>query len=223
MTLQGAVNKTFILLALLLIPAIYIWQMVLKGENTGLLTILMAGGGILGLIVAVVTIFKPSWSPVTAPIYAILEGLVIGALSGYLELRFPGIAIQAAALTFGVAISLLLVYTSRVIKVTQNFRMGIVAATGAVALVYLATFILGFFGIQIPYIHGNGIIGIGFSVVVVVIAALNLVLDFDFIESASASGQAPKYMEWYAAFGLLITLVWLYIEILRLLSKLRSR
>ncbi len=148
---------------------------------------------------------------------------MLGALSAILEARFPGIVIQAVGLTFGTAAALLIVYTSRLIKVTQNFRMGIFAATGGIALVYLATFILGFFGIEVPYIHGSGLIGIGFSVFVVVIAALNLVLDFDFIENASASGQAPKYMEWYGAFGLLVTLIWLYIEILRLLSKLRSR
>lgn len=223
MTLQGTVYKTFILLFLLMLPAAYVWQMFFSGENVALLPIILGGGAIGGLVVALVTIFKKSWSPVTAPIYALLQGAVLGALSAILEARFPGIVIQAVGLTFGTAAALLLVYTSRMIKVTQNFRMGIFAATGGIALVYLATFILGFFGIQIPYIHGSGWIGIGFSVFVVIIAALNLVLDFDFIENASASGQAPKYMEWYGAFGLLVTLIWLYIEILRLLSKLRSR
>lgn len=223
MTLQGTVFKTFVLLFLLMLPAAYVWQMFFSGEDVALLPVILGGGAIGGLIVALITIFKKSWSPVTAPIYALLQGAVLGALSAILEARFPGIVIQAVGLTFGTAAALLLVYTSRLIKVTQNFRMGIFAATGGIALVYLATFILGFFGIEVPYIHGSGLIGIGFSVFVVVIAALNLVLDFDFIENASASGQAPKYMEWYGAFGLLVTLIWLYIEILRLLSKLRSR
>ena len=135
---------------------------------------------------------------------------------------FPGIVIQATALTFGTLFCLLLAYKSGMIKVTENFKLGIIAATGAIALIYFATFILGFFGIPIPFIHDSGPIGIGFSLVVVVIAALNLVLDFDFIEAGAEHG-APKYMEWYGAFGLMVTLIWLYIEFLRLLSKLRSR
>jgi uncharacterized YccA/Bax inhibitor family protein len=167
-------------------------------------------------------VFKKNWAIVTAPLYAVLEGLVLGGLSATFEARFPGIVIQAVGLTFGTLFALLLAYKSGVIKATENFKLGVVAATGGIALVYLAGFVLGFFGVSIPYIHGSGTIGILFSLVVVVIAALNLVLDFDFIESGAASG-APKYMEWYAAFGLLVTLIWLYLEILRLLAKLRSR
>ena len=169
-----------------------------------------------------VTSFKPAWSPYTAPAYALFEGVFLGAISGFFDSMYPGVAIQAVLLTCGTFICLLLAYRSGLIKATENFKLGIVAATGAIGLIYLASFILGMFHIQIPLIHDNGIVGIGFSLVVVVIAALNLVLDFDFIEQGEAKG-APKYMEWYASFGLLVTLVWLYIEILKLLVKLSSR
>jgi uncharacterized YccA/Bax inhibitor family protein len=159
---------------------------------------------------------------VTAPLYGLLEGLVLGSVSAIFELRFPGIAIQAVGLTFGTLVALLLAYRSGLIRVTDKFRLGVVAATGGIALFYLITFVLGFFGVHFNSIYGAGPIGIGFSVFVVIIASLNLVLDFDFIESGARAG-APKYMEWYAAFGLMVTLIWLYLEILRLLSKLRSR
>jgi uncharacterized YccA/Bax inhibitor family protein len=179
-------------------------------------------GLIGGLVVALVTIFKQTWAPVTAPIYALLEGLVIGGISAFAESQFPGIVIQAVGLTFGTLLALLVAYKSRLIQVTDNFRLGVAAATGGILLVYLATFILGFFGVKIPLIHQSGWVGIGFSVFVVIIAALNLVLDFDFIEQGVASG-APRYMEWYAAFGLMVTLIWLYIEILNLLTKIYAR
>ena len=175
-----------------------------------------------GLIVGFVTIFKKEWAPVTSPIYALCEGLFIGGISAIFEVRYPGIVIQAIALTFGTLFCLLTAYKSGMIKVTENFKLGIVAATGAICLIYFVSFIMGFFGASIPMIHSSGPVGIGFSLVVVTIAALNLVLDFDFIEQGSTMGL-PKYMEWYAAFGLVVTLVWLYIEILRLLAKLRSR
>ena len=158
----------------------------------------------------------------TAPIYALLEGLVLGGLSATIELRYPGIAIQAVGLTFGTLFVLLMAYRSGLIKVTQKFRLGIVAATGGIFFFYLAEMLLGFFGIQFTSINGAGPIGIGFSLVIVAIAALNLVLDFDFIEQG-VQVCAPKYMEWYGAFGIIVTLVWLYLEILRLLSKFRSR
>jgi uncharacterized YccA/Bax inhibitor family protein len=183
---------------------------------------LLALGAIGGFITAMVTIFKKTWSPVTAPLYALLEGLVLGAISALLEKVYPGIAIQAVGLTFGVLFCLLFAYSSRMIRVTAKFRLGVVAATGAIAVTYLVDMVLHFFGIQIPFIHQSGFWGIAFSVVVVIIASLNLVLDFDFIESGTQSG-APKYMEWYGAFGLMVTLIWLYLEILRLLSKLRDR
>ena len=160
---------------------------------------------------------------VTAPVYALLEGLVLGSVSAILEVRFPGIAIEAVSLTFGVLVVLLLAYRSGLIRVTDKFRMGVVAATGAIALFYFASFILSFFHVQLfRSAYGSGMIGIGFSVIVVIVASLNLVLDFDFIETGARMG-APKYMEWYGAFGLMVTLIWLYFEILRLLTKLRSR
>jgi uncharacterized YccA/Bax inhibitor family protein len=179
-------------------------------------------GFIGGLVCALVTVFKKEWSPVTAPAYALLEGLALGAFSSILELRFPGIAIESVSLTFGTLLVLLLAYRSGLIPVTQKLRLGIVAATGAVMLFYLLQFGLGFFGVHFTSINGSGPIGIGFSLIVVGIAALNLVLDFDFIENGVRMG-APKYMEWYGAFGLMVTLVWLYLEILRLLTKIRGR
>jgi uncharacterized YccA/Bax inhibitor family protein len=169
-----------------------------------------------------VTIFKKTWAPVTAPIYALLEGLVLGGLSAVFELKYPGIAMQAVGLTFGTLFVMLLAYKSGLIKVTQKFRMGVVAATGGIMVFYLIEMLLGFFGIQFTTINGAGPIGIAVSLFIVAIAALNLVLDFDFVEQGVAAG-VPKYMEWYAAFGIIVTLVWLYLEILTLLSKLRSR
>jgi len=227
MTLQGTVNKTFIMMALLLIAASFTWKMFFsaadQAEGTRAVMYWMIGGVIGGLIVALITIFKKTAAPITAPIYAILEGLFLGGLSSFMEARFPGIVIQAVALTFGTLFSLLFLYKSRIIKPTENFKLGVVAATGGILLVYLATMILRLFGVgYISFIHGSGTVGILFSLFVVVIAALNLVLDFDFIETGSSQG-APKYMEWYGAFGLMVTLVWLYIEILRLLAKLQSR
>lgn len=221
MTIQGTVNKTFLLLLILLAPALYTWQKFYAGDADAVAGLLVLGI-VGGLIAALICVFKKSWAPVLAPLYAVFEGLVLGGISAQFEQKFPGIVIQSVGLTFGVLLALLLAYTSRLIKVTQNFRLGIVAATGGIALFYLVTMVLSFFGIQIPYIHESGWVGIGFSLFVVMIAALNLVLDFDFIESGAAAG-APKYMEWYGAFGLLVTLVWLYLEILRLLAKTRSR
>ena len=158
----------------------------------------------------------------TAPLYALAEGLFLGGVSSLFEARFPGIVMQAVLLTFGTLFALLMAYRSGLVRATENFKLGVVAATGGIALVYLATIVLGFFGIGIPYIHESGLVGIGFSLFVVVVAALNLVLDFDFIETGVEQG-APKYMEWYGAFGLMVTRVWLYIEFLRLLAKLQSR
>ncbi len=221
MTLQGAVNKTLILLGLCLATAFYGWSQYFAG-NTQISLMLAVGGAAGGFVVGLVTSFKPAWSPVSAPIYSLLEGLFLGGFSALMEHRYPGIVIQAVGLTFTVMFALLFVYKTGMIKVTQNFRLGIAAATGGIALFYLVSFLLSFAGIRIPYVHESGLIGIGFSVFVIVIAALNLVLDFDFIEGGVASGS-PKFMEWYAAFGLMVTLVWLYIEIVRLLAKLRSR
>jgi uncharacterized YccA/Bax inhibitor family protein len=216
------VNKTGILVICSVATAAWTWNLFLNARSPEAVMPLGLLGMIGGLIVAVVTIFKKTWAPITAPLYALLEGLVLGSVSAMFEVRFKGIAIQSVGLTFGTLIALLLVYRSGLIKVTDNFRLGVVAATGGIALFYVATMILGFFGVRFPSIYGAGPLGIGISVFVVIIAALNLVLDFDFIESGARQG-APKYMEWYAAFGLMVTLIWLYLEILRLMSKLRSR
>jgi len=222
MTLNGTVNKTGVLLLLCVITAAFAWMQVSSPAGVANTGIYVWGGAIGGLVLALVTTFKKTWAPVTAPLYALVEGFFLGAISAMFEQRFPGIVFQAVLLTFGTLFALLFAYRSGLIKATENFKLGVVAATGGIFLVYLATIVLGFFGINIPMIHDNGIVGIGFSLFVVVIAALNLVLDFDFIETGVEQG-APKYMEWYGAFGLMVTLVWLYIEFLRLLSKLQSR
>jgi uncharacterized YccA/Bax inhibitor family protein len=223
MTLNGAVNKTGILLLLAVLTAAFAWSQIefTPQGPVGAMPYL-AGGAIGGLVLALVTVFKKEWSPVTAPLYAIVEGFFLGAISAMYNHMYEGIVLQAVTLTFGTLFALLFAYRSGLIKATENFKLGVVAATGGVALVYLASMVLGFFDIKIPMIHESGVIGIGFSLVVVVIAALNLVLDFDFIESGVDAG-APKYMEWYGAFGLMVTLVWLYLEFLRLLAKLQSR
>lgn len=219
MTINGTVNKTAGLLVILVVAAGYTWHLTVSQQNPQPWII---GGAIGGLVLALITCFKKTWAPVTAPLYALAEGLFLGALSALFNARYEGIVLSAVGLTFGTLFCLLGAYRTGFIRATENFKLGVFAATGGIALLYLVTFILGFFGIQIPYIHGSGTIGVAFSVFVVVVAAMNLVLDFDFIEQGSEQG-APKYMEWYAAFGLMVTLVWLYIEILRLLAKLRDR
>ncbi len=222
MTLNGTVNKTGMLLVCAIATAAWTWHLFVQSRDMADVAPLMMVGLIGGFICAMVTIFKKEWSAVTAPIYALLEGLALGGLSAALELRYPGIAMQAVALTFGTLFVLLIAYRSGMIKVTQKFRLGVVAATGGIMVFYLLQMVLGFFGFHFTSINGSGPIGIGFSLIVVGIAALNLVLDFDFIERGVQYG-APKYMEWYGAFGIIVTLVWLYLEILRLLSKMRSR
>ena len=218
MSIEGTVNKTGILLALVILSAGLTWNSTAAGGLSPLVIL----GGIGGFITALITIFKQTASPITAPIYAVCQGLFLGGLSALFERQYPGIVTQAVGLTFGVAFCLLGAYKSGMIKVTENFRMGVAAATGGLFLFYMVTFILGLFGMQFTSIFGSSLLGIGFSLFVVGIAALNLVMDFDFIESAAEQG-APKYMEWYGAFGLMVTLIWLYMEILRLLSKLRGR
>jgi uncharacterized YccA/Bax inhibitor family protein len=226
MTVSGAVNKTGILLICCVATAAWTWNRFFNAaspeEAMQAIGPLIAVGGIGGFILAMVTIFKKEWSGITAPLYALLEGLVLGGISAMLETRYHGIAIQAVSLTFGTLLAMLLAYRSGLIKVTDKLRLGIVAATGGIAVFYFLQFILGFFGVRFTSINGAGPIGIGFSIVVVIVAALNLVLDFDLIENGARLG-APKYMEWYGAFALMVTLVWLYFEILRLLSKFRSR
>ena len=220
MTIQGTVNKSFLLVALVVLGASYTWKQMADG-NPAMMTYVI-GGAIGGFITAIITIFKKTWSPYTAPLYALLEGLFLGGISAMFNANYPGIVIQAVALTFGTLFALLFAYKSGLIKVTENFRLGVLAATGGIAIAYLMSFILGMFGVNIGFMHSNGPVGIIISLVIVVVAALNLVLDFDFIESGAEQG-APKYMEWYASFGLMVTLVWLYLEMLRLLSKLSSR
>ncbi len=221
MTINGTINKTGMLLGIAAVTAAYPWSLV-HASNFTALNLPMWGGLIAGFIVAIAVSLKPMWAPWGAPIYAAAEGLVLGAISGMLNAQYPGIAIQALIGTMGTLAVMLLIYRSRIIEVNQRFRIGILAATGGVALIYLVSMVLGFFGVVIPGIFGNGLIGIGFSLVVVCIAALNLVLDFDLIERGTKQG-APKYMEWFGAFALMVTLVWLYLEILRLMAKFRSR
>jgi uncharacterized YccA/Bax inhibitor family protein len=222
MTLEGTVNKTGILLLCAVATAAWTWHLAMNPETLPLDYMLLLVGLFGGLIFALVTTFKKTWAPVTAPIYALLEGLVLGGLSATLEQRYPGIAIESVCLTFGTMFVLLLAYRSGMIKVTQKFRLGVIAATGAIFLFYMVELLLGFFGIRFASVNGSGLLGIGISLVIVCVAALNLVLDFDFIEGGVAAG-APKYMEWYGAFGLMVTLVWLYLEMLRLMAKLRGR
>lgn len=213
MTLDGAVNKTGILLALCFSGAFVGW-------NFPALTLPSL---IIGTILAFVTIFRsPAKAGATAPFYAAFEGIALGGITVFAETQYPGIGIQAIGLTFGILASLLFCYKSGIIKPTENFRLMLFSATMGIFILYLVSFIMSFFGSGIGFIHSNGIFGIGFSLFVVGIAALNLVLDFDFIEEGAEQGL-PKYMEWYGAFSLMVTLVWLYIEILRLLMKLRSR
>lgn len=223
MTVSGVVFKTFLLLLFTLLSAGYVWSRFYQsGGNVNAISGWMMAGAIGGLIVAVATTFKMEWAPYTAVFYAVLEGFFIGGLSSMMEASFPGIVIQATGLTFTTLAVLLFAYQSGIIPASQSFRMGIVAATGGLAVFYLLTFALSFFNIQVPGVFGNGWIGIGFSLFAVTIAALNFVLDFDFI-IAGARNRAPKYMEWYGAFAMMVTLIWLYIEFLRLLSKLRDR
>ena len=213
MTLQGSVIKTALLVLILLAAATFTWSRAASGAASTAYG-LLAVGGIGGFLVAMLTIFRPQSSPITAPIYAGLEGLVMGAISAVFESSYPGIVFQAFGLTIGVLAIMLVLYGMRLVQATQRFKIGIIAATGAICLVYLVDLVASLFGRHLPYIHENGAVGIGFSLVVVVIASLNLVLDFDFIEQG-VKQQAPKYMEWYGGFSLLVTLVWMYLEILR--------
>ena len=223
MTLQGTVNKTGILLALVVLSASYTWNIFFQSGNAGSVMPLAMGGALVGFILALITMFKRQWAGITAPLYAVAEGLFLGGISAILEAQYPGIVIQAVGLTLGTLTSLLFLYKTGIIKPTENFRLMIVSATMGIGALYLVSFLMNMFGSAgIGFIHSIGIFGIGFSLAVVAIAALNLVLDFDFIEQGSEVG-APKYMEWFGAFSLMVTLIWLYIEILRLLAKLRSR
>jgi len=222
MTVEGTIHRTGILLLCVLATAFWTWSRFLATHDPADVGLPIMIGVFGGFVMALVTCFKKEWSPVTAPIYALLEGLFLGGVSAMAEVRFPGIAIQSVGLTFGTCFCMLAAYRSGLLRASPKFVVGVVAATGGICLFYFLSMLLGFFGIGVPGVFGGGPVGILFSLVVVVIAALNLILDFNFIEQGVEQG-APKYMEWYGAFGLMVTLVWLYLEILRLLSKLRGR
>ena len=232
MTVDGVIQKTSILAALLIFSAGFVWSLAFKtvgyeglpamASNPGMLKPWILGGGLGGFLLAIVTSFKVEWSPFTAPAYAIVEGLALGGLSAFMELRFPGIVVQAALLTMGTLVTMLLAYRAGVIQVTEKFRSVVIMATGGIAVAYLMSMILGWFGADMSFMRDSSPLSIGISLVVIVVAALNLILDFSTIEQGASRGAA-RYMEWYAAFGLVVTLVWLYVEFLRLLSKLNSK
>lgn len=216
MTLEGTVNKTLIAVVLTAMSAYFTY------DNPALVSLALPAV-ILGFVIALIITFKKTLAPYLTPVYAIVEGVFLGAISLFANTQYPGIVFQAVSLTFLSLFALLFAYKSGYIKATENFKLGVVAATGGIFLVYLVTFVLSLFGVHVGFMHGGGLLSIGISVFVCIIASLNLVLDFDFIENAAASKSTPKYMEWFGAFGLLITLVWLYIEVLRLLMKLQQR
>jgi uncharacterized YccA/Bax inhibitor family protein len=236
MTLEGTANKTLLLLGLLVSSAAWVWfqagaeavidpmlasSQVVAATSTGVVP-WMIGGGVIGLILGLVITFKAHLAQYLAPAYAICQGLMVGGMSVMFERAYPGIAFQASALTFGTLFALLGAYKAGWIKVTDKLRSGIVMAMGGIMVTYLVAMVAGMFGVNLSMIHGSGPISIGFSLVVVAVAAMSLLLDFEFIAEGSRSG-APKYMEWYGAFSLMVTLIWLYMEILKLLSKLNRR
>ena len=223
MTIRGTLNKFGFMLLMLMGTAYYSWKEFAGGGNVN---VLMWTGLIGGFVLAMVIIFKKEWAPYVAPAYALLEGLFLGSISAMYNYAFaekaPDLIMNAVGLTFGTAIAMYLLYSFKIIKATERFKSIIMTATAGIAIFYLLSMILRLFGVQLAFLHEGSMMGIGFSLVVVAIAALNLILDFDMIEQASAAG-APKSMEWYGAFGLMVTIVWLYLEILRLLSKLSDR
>jgi uncharacterized YccA/Bax inhibitor family protein len=222
MTLQGTVNKSFLLLAVLMGAALWPWSQYLASGNPAVVGLPVIVGLVGGLVLALIISFRPMTAPYLSVPYAALEGLVLGGISALLEKRYPGIAIQATGLTFAVLAALLLAYSLRLIRVTQRFRAIVVIATGAIFLMYLVSTVLSLFHVATPFLYSSSPLSIGISLVIIAVAALNLLLDFDLIESGVAQG-APRYMEWYGGFALLVTLVWLYMEILRLLGNLRQR
>jgi uncharacterized YccA/Bax inhibitor family protein len=220
MTLDGVAAKSLALFAFCVTSGYLGWR--LAAELGDRIFIYVIGAIVVGLIIAIITIFKKTISPLTAPLYAVVEGFVLGAISYLYEAQSEGIVLQALLLTAGIFLSMLMIYRLRLIRATENFKLGVAAATGGIFLYYIVNFVISFFGRDLPLINSNSGWGIGFTIVVIVIAALNLVVDFDFIEKG-VEKRTPKYMEWYASFGLFVTVVWLYLEILRLLAKLRSR
>lgn len=221
MTINGTINKVGLMLLLLVAAASYTWRMV-TGADAGNAGILAMVGGIGGFVLALVTVFRPQSSAITAPIYAILEGLFLGAISAIINMQYPGVAFQAVLLTIGTLFTMLFLYRSGRIRATPRFQRGVLMATGAVFFAYLISWLFSLFGMGVGFMHSAGPLGIVINLVVIVIAALNLILDFDFIEKG-AQMSAPKYMEWYGAFGLMVTLIWLYIEFLRLLARFSGR
>lgn len=221
MTVNGAIGKTGLLLALVFFAAAVTWNMASSLAYQSLVMPLLWTGLIGGFISSLVIIFKPTLASYISPVYSILEGLFLGAISVFVNAMYPGIVVQALGLTFIVSTLMLVLYRFRVIRATERFKSVVILATAAVGVFYLIGFILSFFNVNVPLIWSASLFGIGFSVFVVVIAALNLIIDFDFIEKG-ADEQAPKYMEWYGAFGLMVTLVWMYIEMLRLLMKIAA-
>jgi uncharacterized YccA/Bax inhibitor family protein len=222
MTVNGTVWATAALLVLVVAAGVFGWNSVDSTATSvslpgWLLPVLLGGLG-----VAILTIFKPTLARFTSPVYALLQGAFLGAISAAYNTAYDGIVVQAVGLTIGVFAVMLFLFATRVIEVTDKLRMGIVAATAGIALVYVANLVLGIFGASVPFLHDTGAMGIGISLLIVGVAAFNLLLDFDLIERGSQIG-APKHMEWYAAFGLLVTIIWLYLELLRLLAKLQSR
>lgn len=223
MTVSGTVVKTGILLLLALLSAGWTWMKFFKsGGDPASVNVWMWVGIIGGLVFALITTFKKELAPMTAPVYAVLEGLFLGGISATLEAGFPGIVIQAVGLTFGTLFAMLICYQTGFIQATEKFKMGVFAATGGIAIFYLAMFVLSFFDIGTSLMFGNSWLSIGLSLFIVGVAALNFIIDFDFIEQG-AKMSVPKYMEWYGGFALMVTLVWLYVEFLRLLSNLRSK
>jgi uncharacterized YccA/Bax inhibitor family protein len=220
MTVQGTINKSFLMLVVLMAGALWPWSQYLSTGDAATVSTSVLIGVLGGFVLALVISFKATLAPYLSLPYAALEGVAIGGISALMERRFPGIAIQAVGLTFGVLAVLLVAYRAGLIRATQRFRAIVVGATGAIALVYIVSMVLGLFHVNVPVLNDATPLGIIVSLVIVGVAALNLVLDFDLIESGAAQG-APRYMEWYSAFGLLVTLVWLYLEMLRLLSKVR--
>src|SRR3972149_5003809 len=220
MTLEGTTKKAEVLTLCVAITAIYSWIQLSYGGSQYVMPLMLVGM-IGGLVVAIVTIVKKSWSPVTAPLYALFEGLFLGVLSVIFEVIYPGIVFEAIVLTFSVLAVMLIVYATGLINPSQNLKLGIAAATGGIMVFYMFGVVMSLFGVRVPLIWDSGPFGVAFSLFVIGIAALNLVIDFDFIEQGAAQG-APKYKEGYAAFGLMVTLIWLYVEILRLLAKTRQ-
>lgn len=229
MTINGTINKTGIMLLIVIFAAAFTWRKFMGAidpVNPGAmppgLMVWTLVGAIGGFITAIITTFSPRRAAMTAPIYAVFEGLFLGAVSAMFEAMYPGLVMRAVSLTFGVFFIMLLLYRSGTIRATEKFKTVIFAATGGIALVYLVSFVVGMFGVNVGFLHGNSMLSIGISLFIVVVAALNLILDFDMI-TKGANARAPQYMEWYGAFGLMVTLIWLYLEMLRLLSKLASR